>query len=249
MSKVIIGLSTSVDGMASGTTEDDFMAVHEAVLGWVFNLRSWQAAQGMEGGHDTAESPGARSSGGRVLRPVMRLLTSLTRGVPDQLCPRYVGEESAHVSPCPWRWCPGPSHSDKRLLGPPPLSCLGCRSRCPLDGGRLRKEGTHRPLTCVFGGPRGTRTHNLRIKSRFMPVSLPAASCPSRHICAGQRRADDGGGAGVSTALPARVRWFGRSLGRSRGVQVAREPEPAHLVAMADWTEPITTRVLADGST
>jgi len=33
VSKVIIGLSTSVDGMASGTTEDDFMAVHEAVLG------------------------------------------------------------------------------------------------------------------------------------------------------------------------------------------------------------------------
>jgi len=49
--------------------------------------------------------------------------------------------------------------------------------------------------------------------------------------------------------LPARVRWFGRSLGRSRGVQVDREPEPAHLVAMADWTEPITTRVLADGPT
>jgi hypothetical protein len=62
-SKVIIGLSTSVDGMASGTTEDDFMAVHEAVLGWVFNLRSWQVAQGIEGGHDTAGSSDARSSG------------------------------------------------------------------------------------------------------------------------------------------------------------------------------------------
>ncbi len=48
--------------MASGTTEDDFMAVHEAVLGWVFNLRSWQVAQGMEGGHDTAGSSDARSS-------------------------------------------------------------------------------------------------------------------------------------------------------------------------------------------
>jgi len=82
-----------------------------------------------------------------------------------------------------------------------------------------------------------------------MPVSLPAASCPSRQVCAGQRRAGDGVSAGVSTALPGGVRWFGRSLGRSRGDQVAREPEPAHLVAMADWTEPITTRVLADGPT
>jgi len=56
MSKVIVALSTSVDGIASGSSEQDFMAVHEAVLGWVFNLRSWQAAQGMDGGEDTAES-------------------------------------------------------------------------------------------------------------------------------------------------------------------------------------------------
>jgi hypothetical protein len=56
MSKVIVGLSTSGDGIASGTGEHDFMTVHEAVLGWVFNLRSWQAAQGMDGGEDTAES-------------------------------------------------------------------------------------------------------------------------------------------------------------------------------------------------
>lgn len=56
MGKVIVGLSTSVDGIASGTTEDDLMVVHEAVLGWVFGLRGWQAAQGMEGGQDTGES-------------------------------------------------------------------------------------------------------------------------------------------------------------------------------------------------
>jgi dihydrofolate reductase len=56
MSKVIVGLSTSIDGIASGTGEHDFMAVHEAVLGWLFNLRSWRAAQGLEGGEDTAES-------------------------------------------------------------------------------------------------------------------------------------------------------------------------------------------------
>lgn len=56
MSKVIVGLSTSVDGIASGTSEEDFWPVHEAVLGWLFNLRSWREAQGMEGGEDTEDS-------------------------------------------------------------------------------------------------------------------------------------------------------------------------------------------------
>ncbi len=56
MSKVIVGLSTSVDGIAGGSTEDNFMTVHQAVLGWVFGLRSWQTAQNMDGGEDTAES-------------------------------------------------------------------------------------------------------------------------------------------------------------------------------------------------
>jgi dihydrofolate reductase len=56
MSKVIVGLSTSVDGIASGTSEEDFWKVHEAVLGWLFNLRSWREAQGMEGGEDTEDS-------------------------------------------------------------------------------------------------------------------------------------------------------------------------------------------------
>lgn len=54
--KVTIGMSMSLDGIASGTTEADFWAVHEAVLGWVFNLRSWRSAQGMEGGEDNADS-------------------------------------------------------------------------------------------------------------------------------------------------------------------------------------------------
>lgn len=56
MSKVIVGLSTSVDGIASGTGDEDFQTVHEAVLGWLFNLRSWQAAQGMTDGQDSPES-------------------------------------------------------------------------------------------------------------------------------------------------------------------------------------------------
>ena len=56
MSKVIVGLSTSVDGIASGTSEEDFWPVHEAVLGWLFNLLSWREALGMEGGEDTEDS-------------------------------------------------------------------------------------------------------------------------------------------------------------------------------------------------
>lgn len=56
MSKVIVGLSTSVDGVAGAGEGQDAMQVHEAVLGWVFNLQSWQAEQGMGGGEDTAES-------------------------------------------------------------------------------------------------------------------------------------------------------------------------------------------------
>jgi hypothetical protein len=56
MSKLIVGLSTSVDGIASGVSEQDAMAVHEAVLGWVFKLRGWQEPQGMSGGEDSAES-------------------------------------------------------------------------------------------------------------------------------------------------------------------------------------------------
>jgi hypothetical protein len=32
------------------------LAVHEAILGWQFPLRSWQERQGMTGGADTEES-------------------------------------------------------------------------------------------------------------------------------------------------------------------------------------------------
>lgn len=56
MSKVIIGMSMSLDGIASGTTEADFWDVHNAVLGWVFDLRSWRSAAGMAGGEDNADS-------------------------------------------------------------------------------------------------------------------------------------------------------------------------------------------------
>lgn len=56
MSKVIIGMSMSLDGVASGTTEADFWDVHNAVLGWLFDLQSWRSAAGMAGGDDNADS-------------------------------------------------------------------------------------------------------------------------------------------------------------------------------------------------
>jgi dihydrofolate reductase len=56
MSKVVLGMSTSLDGIAGGSSEADFMTVHEAILGWVFDLRSWRQAQGMDGGRDSVDS-------------------------------------------------------------------------------------------------------------------------------------------------------------------------------------------------
>lgn len=56
MSKVALGMSMSLDGIAGGETEEQFWSVDEAILGWVFGLRSWQQAQGMDGGEDTPDS-------------------------------------------------------------------------------------------------------------------------------------------------------------------------------------------------
>src|SRR5215469_8330370 len=57
MTKVVLGMSVSLDGIAGPKTADeDGMKVFEAVLGWVFPLRSWREQQGMEGGEDTADS-------------------------------------------------------------------------------------------------------------------------------------------------------------------------------------------------
>jgi hypothetical protein len=56
MGSVVVGRSMSVDSIASGTEEEDFWAVHEAVLRWVFELRSWRTAQGMDGGVDNTDS-------------------------------------------------------------------------------------------------------------------------------------------------------------------------------------------------
>jgi len=52
-------MSVSLDGIAGSSRLDvpeESMAVHEAILGWQFPLRSWQEHQGMPGGEDTEES-------------------------------------------------------------------------------------------------------------------------------------------------------------------------------------------------
>lgn len=56
MSKVIVGMSMSLDGIAGGEAGPDGMAIHEAVLGWVFPLRSWRAQAGQDGGDDSVDS-------------------------------------------------------------------------------------------------------------------------------------------------------------------------------------------------
>jgi dihydrofolate reductase len=57
MTKVVLGMSMSLDGIAGPKIADaDGMAVFEAVLGWVFPLRSWREQQGQEGGEDSVDS-------------------------------------------------------------------------------------------------------------------------------------------------------------------------------------------------
>src|SRR5215813_1518557 len=57
MTKVVVGMSVSLDGIAGPKTADeDGMKVFDAVLGWVFPLRSWREQQGMDGGEDTVDS-------------------------------------------------------------------------------------------------------------------------------------------------------------------------------------------------
>ncbi|MFC4057492.1 dihydrofolate reductase family protein [Planomonospora corallina] len=71
MSKVVVGMSVSLDGIAGGASEADWWPVHEKVLGWLFDLRSWRAAQGMEGGRDNADSELWAESYGRIGAQVM----------------------------------------------------------------------------------------------------------------------------------------------------------------------------------
>jgi hypothetical protein len=66
MTKVVVGMSMSLDGIAgpepadrdwqSFESDKDGMGVFAAVLGWVFPLRSWREQQGQEGGEDSVDS-------------------------------------------------------------------------------------------------------------------------------------------------------------------------------------------------
>jgi dihydrofolate reductase len=57
MTRVVLGMSVSLDGIAGPEAPDaDGMEVFAAVLGWVFPLRSWRAQQGQEGGDDSVDS-------------------------------------------------------------------------------------------------------------------------------------------------------------------------------------------------
>ncbi len=57
MSKVVVAMSMSLDGIAGPESADaDGMAIFTAILGWQFPLRSWREQQGMEGGQDSVDS-------------------------------------------------------------------------------------------------------------------------------------------------------------------------------------------------
>ena len=57
MSKVVLGMSMSLDGIAGPESADaDGMAIFMAILGWQFPLRSWRRKQGMDGGEDSVDS-------------------------------------------------------------------------------------------------------------------------------------------------------------------------------------------------
>ncbi len=57
MTKVVLAMSTSLDGVAAPETADAAgMAIFTAILGWQFPLRSWREQQGQEGGEDSVDS-------------------------------------------------------------------------------------------------------------------------------------------------------------------------------------------------
>jgi dihydrofolate reductase len=57
MTKVVLGMSMSLDGIAGPESADaDGMAIFTAILGWQFPLRSWREQQGADGGEDSVDS-------------------------------------------------------------------------------------------------------------------------------------------------------------------------------------------------
>jgi dihydrofolate reductase len=57
MTKVVLGMSVSLDGIAGPESADaEGVAIFTAILGWQFPLRSWREQQGQEGGEDSVDS-------------------------------------------------------------------------------------------------------------------------------------------------------------------------------------------------
>ena len=57
MTKVVVAMSMSLDGIAGPETADaEGMAIFTAILGWQFPLLSWRQEQGMDGGEDSVDS-------------------------------------------------------------------------------------------------------------------------------------------------------------------------------------------------
>jgi len=57
MTKVVVAMSMSLDGIAGPESADaDGMAIFTSILGWQFPLRSWRQEQGMDGGEDSVDS-------------------------------------------------------------------------------------------------------------------------------------------------------------------------------------------------
>jgi len=57
MSKVVLSMAISLDGIAGPKAADeDGMAVFNAIMGWLFPLRSWREQQGQPGGEDSVDS-------------------------------------------------------------------------------------------------------------------------------------------------------------------------------------------------
>src|SRR5579859_2002885 len=57
MTKVVLGMTMSLDGIAGPESADaDGMELFETIMSWVFPLRSWREQQGMEGGEDSVDS-------------------------------------------------------------------------------------------------------------------------------------------------------------------------------------------------
>jgi dihydrofolate reductase len=57
MTKVVVAMSMSLDGVAGPESADaEGMAIFTAILGWQFPLRSWREQQGQQGGEDSVDS-------------------------------------------------------------------------------------------------------------------------------------------------------------------------------------------------